>query len=292
MIAQCPACAKRYRLPDDAVPPEGRSVRCAACGHGWTVLAEPTPPVDREPGLPFGASPSSPIQTAPDVDPAFARASVTDEVPPATIGAYRQRAPDAHANAERGRRRWRWIVPLLLVVVALAGLAFVEFAPATTFDPPRLGLPDPTTLGLPTIDVGTVALPALDLPRLRLPTLNLPPLDLTRIPFVGDRLDRLVHPATTPPSPLTITVAGERRHLGNGGAVLVLAGKIVNPTDAAHSVPPIEARLIDPGGKVAYRWRIAPPVATLAAHHEVPFDSTAANYPADAERLDLAFAHQ
>jgi hypothetical protein len=31
-------------------------------------------------------------------------------------------------------------------------------------------------------------------------------------------------------------------------------------------------------------------VTTLPPHHEVPFESTAANYPADAERLDLAFA--
>lgn len=288
MIAQCPACGKRYRLPDDAVPPEGRSVRCAACGHGWTALPEPPAPIDSEPGLPFPPPErrAVPSPLHPTVAPAFPdRAAIIDEPPPATIGAYRQRTPADDADADPGPRRWRWIVPLLLVFVALVALAVVKFAPATTFNPPRLGLPDPATLGLPTIDPGTIALPAL-------PKLDLPPLDLTRIPLVGDRLDRLVHPAAAPPSPLTITVAGERRHLANGGAVLVLAGKIVNPTDTAHVVLPIEARLIDPGGKVAYRWRIAPPVATLAAHHEVPFDSTAANYPADAERLDLAFAHQ
>jgi len=289
MIATCPACAKRYRLPDDAVPPEGRSVRCAACGNGWTAFRDAPEPVVREPTLPFG--PSSPVATA--APGAADRAAMIDEAPAASIGAYRQRGRSpADSAADRGPRRWRWIVPLLLVAVAvaLAALAVVEFAPSNTFDPPRLGLPDPATLGLPTIDAS--ALPAFSLPALAVPKIDLPPLDLTRIPYVGDRLDALVHPTAPPPSPLTITVAGERRPLANGGAVLVLAGKIVNPTGSAQAVPPIEARLIDPAGTVALRWRIAPPVATLPPHHEVGFDSTAANYPAAARRLDLAFTRR
>ncbi len=281
MIATCPACGKRYRLPDGAVPSGGRSVRCAACGHGWTALPEPPAPVVREPTLPFAPPPTVAAAPVPVPD----RAATLDE-PPATIGAYRQRAPDA-GDAERGPRRWRWIVPLLLVVVAIGGVAVVAFAPANTFDPPRLGLPDPAGLGIPPLDLS-----AVDPRRIDLPKLDLPPLDLTRIPFVGARLDAFVHPAAAPPSPLTITVAGERRHLSNGGAVLVLAGKILNPTDSAQPVPAIEARLLDPAGKVALRWRIPPPVAVLPPHRDAPFDSTAANYPAAAERLDLAFARR
>ncbi|MGI4876593.1 MAG: zinc-ribbon domain-containing protein [Janthinobacterium lividum] len=309
MIATCPACSKRYRLPDEAVPPEGRSVRCAACGHGWTAFPEAAPAGDSEPGLPFAAPSSFAATPSSDgttgaADPAAGshaaaatdRAAITDEAPPETIGAYRQRLPDR--EEERGPRRWRWIVPLLLVV-ALGALAVVEFAPARTFNPPRLGLPDPAALGLPAITLPAIDLAALDprkitlprLPKITLPYLGLPPLDLTKIPLVGDRLDGLVHPVPVPPSPLTITVAGERRHLANGGAVLVLAGTIVNPTANVVPVPAIEARLVDPAGKLAYRWRIAAPVVSLPPHHQVPFNSTAANYPPNAERLDLAFAH-
>lgn len=292
MIAQCPACAKRYRLADEAVPPEGRSVRCAACGHGWTAMPVPPPPIDREPKLPFGAPPAAAIAAvaAPvgairiGPTPIPDRAAIIDEAPSATIGAYRQRSP-APDDADRRPRRWRWIVPLLCVAVVLAGLAVVTFAPASTFDPPRLGLPDPAALGLPAIDVASIEMPAL-----ALPTLDLPPLDLTKVPIVGARLDALIHPAATPRSPLTISVAAERRPLGNGGAVLVIAGTIVNPTDTAQQVPPIAARLVDPAGGIAYRWRIAPPVTTLPPHRAVAFDSTAANYPAVARRLDLGFA--
>ncbi len=47
MILTCPACAKRYRVADNAVPREGRKVRCAACGDSWFqayVPPEPAPP--------------------------------------------------------------------------------------------------------------------------------------------------------------------------------------------------------------------------------------------------------
>ena len=43
MILDCPACAARYRLPDDAIPAEGKSVRCAKCLHRWWQLATAIP---------------------------------------------------------------------------------------------------------------------------------------------------------------------------------------------------------------------------------------------------------
>jgi predicted Zn finger-like uncharacterized protein len=44
MILTCPDCATRYVVDDERVPPQGRVVRCAACGARWT--ATPEEPLD------------------------------------------------------------------------------------------------------------------------------------------------------------------------------------------------------------------------------------------------------
>lgn len=44
MIITCPECATRYDVDDDRFQPDGRSVRCAACGESWFV--PPPAPVE------------------------------------------------------------------------------------------------------------------------------------------------------------------------------------------------------------------------------------------------------
>lgn len=58
MILVCPSCDSKFKVPDNAIPPAGRKVRCAQCGSAWhaTKADELRPP---KPALrpPPGAAP-------------------------------------------------------------------------------------------------------------------------------------------------------------------------------------------------------------------------------------------
>lgn len=43
MILTCPNCDTRYSVDGSRFPPQGRTVRCAKCGHSWHQPAEPAP---------------------------------------------------------------------------------------------------------------------------------------------------------------------------------------------------------------------------------------------------------
>ena len=51
MILTCPDCATRYSVPDQQLGPDGRTVRCAACGARWTARAEEPLDLSPEPVL-------------------------------------------------------------------------------------------------------------------------------------------------------------------------------------------------------------------------------------------------
>ena len=41
MILTCPECATRFKIADDAIGANGRTVRCSQCSATWFVAAEP-----------------------------------------------------------------------------------------------------------------------------------------------------------------------------------------------------------------------------------------------------------
>jgi len=63
MILACPACSATFKIPDGAIPPEGRKVRCAKCKHSWhtdpqTIAREEQALVQAMTAVPVAAPPA------------------------------------------------------------------------------------------------------------------------------------------------------------------------------------------------------------------------------------------
>jgi len=97
MILTCPQCATRYLVDDGQMRPEGRKVKCAACGEEWRVSAQgenerapapvPPEPLPLEPPLPEPDPPA-----AGSVAPVFEVAG-QEETPPAETVAVASEPP-------------------------------------------------------------------------------------------------------------------------------------------------------------------------------------------------------
>jgi predicted Zn finger-like uncharacterized protein len=117
MILTCPHCSTRYHVDPSALGRAGRAVRCASCGHRWSVK----PPADAPQAVELG--------------------------PPQPV------APRAEAAPRRGSRRLiGWLAAVLVVLLAASAvIGRNEIAtgfPATAAIYAALGLPVAPELGL------------------------------------------------------------------------------------------------------------------------------------------------
>ena len=275
MILTCPNCGTQYVVKDDAIPPEGRQVRCAACKHSWHQ--DPETMTAGAETAPAEAGVAQSPETAPRTDDqrpedeSVAEATLVDprSGPEAEERAYEEAVLEGGADAPDD-------APRAAIEAAEPQASSSAGEPATDQDwnePPQAeAAPD---MFSPFADSGEVE------PRRRRPLLTILVVALIVIALAAafwfvapSDLKARFGLASDSASPLALVVTHkDRQPLESGNELLTITGRVINPTSTEQAVPPLQAQLLDARGKVVYSWTITPPARSLAAGASASFNS-------------------
>ena len=285
MILTCPSCGTQYVVKDDAIPPEGRQVRCAACKHSW--YQDPEIATETEEAAPLELEPQADAETVameePARDESLAEATTIEprDGPAAEERAYEEAVIDGDTD----------------IPVAETQLAETEAADG---EPARAAESESVERATATEDwnkppdaepVSDIFSPFADSgeaePRRRSPLAAILIVALIVILaaaafwfFAPPDLKAKLGLGAAGASPLAlVTTHMDLQQLESGNQLLTVTGRVINPTTKEQTVPQLQAQLLGRGGKVVYSWTIDPPARTLPAGASASFNSAEVNVP-------------
>lgn len=254
MILSCPACSASFELPDAALGPKGRKVRCSACGEVWRAEPPETPAdvagAATTAGTAAGTAgevseaapaPQTDIRAAPGAAPgeqgealesAPLFAAAADDLP-----RRRGRPPEAVAVDRPARRSGLllgWLV-LVLLLIGLPALAWIE--------------------------------------RQRV---------VEAVPETAELYALLGIELEAPLSALGLENVTLVRRAVDGRRLLIIEGSATNQGRQEVALPPLRARLLDSEGTELQSWVFLAQRTHLGPGEAAPFRTEAEGVPDEA----------
>jgi len=250
MILTCPECATRFKIADDAIGANGRTVRCSQCSATWFVAAEPDVLSldDAETNTEIREEIVREPVPSEDIDNEFSDdgigGDIEDGLKDGVAGVGAHAAIRENADRKKARRRlfgvgMIWVVTL--AILALFVLAAFIFRAQIVEEFPGAA-PVYKAFGLEANAVG-----------------------------------------------LDINVTETRYGNNEGVQVLFVSGKIKNFDRKTHDVDMIKLSFKNEDGEVIAAWVVEPPQSTLKAGKTLDFASQYPNPPIDAAKLAPSF---
>lgn len=300
MILTCPNCRSRYLVGDNAIPPAGRAVRCAACKHVWTEYPAAEAAAVTEPAMAetqaFAAA-APPMAGRSDVNSMEADAPDTDTeaslaAPPLPSNL---KVPLLNGDAPRLGGQTDTAVPGLDVAADSAVHSLrrsMRSNRASSSSARRGSSRKKPKLPVKWIAIGTGAVLLLGSNLLLWKNTLIESSDMFRSFYAAigmatpvphdEALGAQVLRISYPPPPAA-------RALENGSLIQEITGSIENPTSRTVRIPTLKGTMLDEAGNVVFSWTFPPPTLVLNGGQTVMFDTTVRDFPSTARQLIIGF---